>query len=257
MDQDGRQHLVALGPMAVAAARAIRGAWPAIVMAWVARGVLEAAPRLFRAPHIPGAVRAFDPAQTALSLAVGAVVALVSGLLIRRLLEPKVATLRIDLQLAAYVAAMVVWNAIFVGTTILLTPDPHSLSASSVLPRMLGVTGLTVVLELVAAAFALWPIGLLMGDRLPLSRAVRLMAQAYSSFLLASILLALPLILLTPLTLMSRHALTSPVDRLWQVALSSLTTTVSTVILAQIYSQRLRGTDLTAGGATVGAPAAA
>jgi hypothetical protein len=256
MDRAGSEHEVRFAAMVAASARAIRAAWPAFLLAWVARGLLEAAPRLLRPAHVLGAVRVFDPAQTAISLAVGAVVAAVSGLLIRYLLEPRATAMRLDLRLAGYVGLIVAWNLISVGVTLALWADPRGWPSGAILQHMLTRQAALIALQLVAVALALWPIGVLLGDRLSPLRAVRLMGQAYGSFLLAAILLALPVILLAPLTIMSRHVLTSPVDRLWQVVLSSLTTTASTFVLAQVYSRRLRGADLTASGSTVGAAAA-
>jgi hypothetical protein len=238
--------------MVVAAARAIGGAWPAFLIAWAARGLLETIQPILRMAHIWPAHPGLDPAQLTFNFAMGAVLAAVSGLLIRWLLEPKPTPPRPDLRLAGYVAMIVAWNIISSGVIRVLQPDPHILSQGDAVLRAVRSGGALIGLQLVAAALALWPISMLLGERLSPVRAVRLMGQAYGSFVLAMILLILPGVLLTPLQFVLHHRPNFGADRLWIVGIGSLSTTASAVVLAQVYSRRLRGVDLAASGSSDG-----
>ncbi|HEX3367062.1 hypothetical protein [Phenylobacterium sp.] len=257
MDQDCSDHHVRFGPMAAAAARAIGAAWPVFLAAWAARGLLEAVQPILRMAHVTAPSRGFDPAQTAFSLAIGAATAVVSGLLIRWLLERRPMALRPDLRLASYVGLMVAWNIVSLSVTLAVAPHPLGAPVHDLLVQMARFNVAAIGLPLAAAAIALWPISLLVGDRLSPLRALRWMSQAYGPFLLAAVLLILPGVLLTVAGAWTHHLPRSPTDRLWSLALSSLTTTASTFVLAQVYSRRIRGTDLAASGSNAGALASA
>ena len=257
MVQNNSDHHVRFGPMVAAAARAIGGAWPAFLMAWAARGLLEAVLPILRIAHVLDLGPGVNPANLGFSGAIGAATAVVSGLLIRWLIAPSAGALRPDLRLAGYVGLIVAWNALSVAVTLAVAPHPRGLAAGALLPQMVGFNLAAIIVPLAAAAIALWPISVLVGDRLSPMRALRWMSQAYGPFLLASVLLILPSMLLAMMQAFTRHLPSSPTDRLWSLAFSSLATTASTFVLAQVYSRRLRGTDLAASGPSAGALASA
>ncbi len=258
MDRTGSDHQVRFGEMVTVAARSIGGAWPVFLMAWAARGMVEAIQPILRMAHVTAAPRlGFDPTQTAVGAVIGAATATVSGLLIRWLIERRATALRLDLRLAGYVGLMVAWALVSVGVTLAVAPHPRDLGSHDIMVQMGLFNVEALALPLIAAALALWPISVLLGDQLTPLRALRWMSQAYGAFLLAGILLALPSVVLAMIQAAGGHLPRSPTDRLWMLALSSLTTTVSTFILPQVYSRRIRGTDLAASGSSAGALASA
>jgi hypothetical protein len=257
MAADNPEHRVRFGATVVATARAIRATWPAFLIAWVARGLLEAIRPILRAAHVLTISFNLNLAQIALALVLGAASAVISGLLIRWLLDPGAKATRPDRGLAGYVALIVVSHVIDLGVTSIMAPDMHATPLAAAGLRMALLGWATLALALVYAALALWPIGVLVGDRLSFPRALQLMGRAYPSYVLAMILLSLPGIVVTQLRVWTHHLPASLPDRLWMVVIGSLTSTASTVVLAQIYARRLRGTDLPSSGSSASAPAVA
>jgi hypothetical protein len=244
---------VRFGALIAASARVVRAAWPAVLLVWLSRGLLEATTPILRAlvnAETGYATRSF----TALPWLVGLILAVVSGIFIRWLLERRRDTLSLDVGLVVYVilieaARIMGWAAFW-----LFRPGPRYEMTTSQIALRSGLGLVTnLLLELGFAAVSLWPIALMLGDRLSLPAAIRRMGQAYGWWLLTVILLGGPSFALAQFDIwVLHHVRRNLQDHLMQIAFSSLTTTLSTVVLAQIYARRVRGIDLQESNSAVG-----
>jgi hypothetical protein len=252
MSADDAAHEVRFGPLIAASARAVVRAWPAVLIVWAVRGLAEAIlPLMLRAQ---GAALATSPWLQAAPWLMGIVLAVVSGLFLRWLLAPRRDSLRPDLGLLIYVALIEASTLVNWATIRLIRPPVHAggnldmAAIGAQIARTNLVIGASFALDLAWAALALWPIGYLVGDRMGPAPAIRRMGQALPWWLLIVIGLGSPAFVWGTVP-----ALTHNIDfarslshRLVGVAISSLTTTLSTVVLAQIYARRVRGADLPA-----------
>jgi hypothetical protein len=251
-------HEVRFGALIAASARAVRAAWPAVLLVWASRALLEAATPILRAQvnaETGYATRSF----TALPWFVGLILAAVSGLFIRRLLERRRESLRLDIGLVVYVILIEAAKIIgWAGFWLFRPGSRHEMTTSQIALRSGLGLATNLLLELALAAMALWPIALMLGDRLSLPAAIRRMGRAYGWWLLVVVLLVAPSFALAQLDIwVLHHVRRSLQDHLIQTTISSLTTTLSTVVLAQIYALRVRGVDLPESGSALTAAAAA
>ncbi len=238
---------VRFGALIAASARAAGAVWPVVLLLWLSRGLLEAATPILRAlvnAQTGYATRSF----TALPWLVGLILAAVSGLFIRWLLERRRGSLRLDIGLVGYVILIEAARAMEWAAFWLLRPGPPYEMTSSQIALRTGLSlASSLLLELAFAAVALWPIALMLGDRLPAPAAIRRMGQAYGWWLLAVVLLGAPSFALAQFDIWVLHHVRRPIqDQLIGIAVSSLAATLSCVVLAQIYARRVRGIDLQA-----------
>ena len=175
---------------------------------------------------------------------VAAAVAAVSGLLIRWLLVGRPAALRPDARLAGYVALIVLSVMITSFVSFLLLPTVHGRSTAELGLRSAEVGLVITTITLAYALLALWPVSVLMGDRLSPGATIARMRQAYLTYLGVSFLVLLLPALVSYGLVMVRRSPRDLTDILLSMVASTLATTVGSVVLAQIYSRRVRGHDL-------------
>jgi hypothetical protein len=226
--------------MSAAVARAITAAPGVFLIALVVHLTLDAlAPLLGAQDSVLVAVGNWI---SVLSWACGVAVTIVTGLLIRWLLGPRRDVFRPDIGLAVYVILI---SASHLPSWLLLR-----LSTDRLIPltTRASLTAADLVWVLVMAALALWPIALMMGDRVTLRYAVQLMAPAYWRWVAAMFILALPGLAWVLISTLLHHVHQSPGERIGLVAVSTFTSTVSTFALAYIYARRVRGMSLPATG---------
>ncbi|THD80922.1 MAG: hypothetical protein E7812_05780 [Phenylobacterium sp.] len=243
---DGATHAVRGGAIAPAVARAIRNAPGVFLILWATRWALGALTPVLQAQ---GAVPPAAGHGTWLLLPwlAGLGVAAVDALVIRWLLAPRRESLRPDLGLAAYVVLIALSNLPMWLLIRLLRPTPGGVGAlSEMARRAVLITTSTIGWDLILATLALWPIALLMGDRISLPRAVRLMGPAYLIWIAALIVLLLPSLAWTWLPILLHHVHRSLTDRLISTAISTFTGALGVFVLAYIYARRVRGADLPA-----------
>jgi hypothetical protein len=234
---DNPAQQVRIGEMFTAVARAIRAAPLVFLIAWLVRLALDALVPVLREQ---GLLRMSSGSwMFVLRCVSGVGVALVSGLLIRWLLEPKRDSLRPNVGLAVYVT--LIFASLVPNWLLTLLIEPNTVSLETRLGLSLAAT---LAGGLVMAAFALWPIALMMGDRVTPLRAVQLMAPVYWLWILALLILVLPgvgWVLISNLLHQTPLSLGNTVGR---VAVNALTSTIATFVLAYIYARRVRGEDL-------------
>lgn len=235
---------VGFSALIAASWRAARAAWPAVLIVWAARAALEALVPMLRADY--AWITAVEPWRTATPFIVGAALALVSGLMIRWLLAPRRESLRPDLKLAGYVGLLVASNLLnFAVNRAVLGAMRASADIGQAQTYATLAIGLSVVVDVIYAALALWPIAVLMGDKLGVGEAVRRMSGALLVWLVIVVVLGLPAFILSQVNiLVLHHTHASLADRILAIGINALATTLSTVVLAQIYARRVRGEDL-------------
>jgi hypothetical protein len=247
-DNTARQ--VRIGEMFIAVARAIRAAPLVFLMAWLVRLALDAlVPVLREQGSLP---MSSGSGIFVLRCVSGVGVALVSGLLIRWLLEPKRQSLRPNVGLAVYVT--LIFASLVPNWLLTLLLEPNTVSFDTRLGLSLAAT---LAGGLVMAAFALWPIALMMRDRVTPLRAIQLMAPVYWLWILVLLILMLlgvAWVLISNLLHRSPLSLGNTVGR---VTVNALTGTIATFVLAYIYARRVRGEDLPGRGSTRDIPEAA
>jgi hypothetical protein len=220
-----------------------------VLAVWVVRGLLEAATPALRAAERARLGYGADAVGWA-PWVTGFVLAVVSGLFIRWLLERRRESLRLDIGLVAYVMLLEAASLSEWAILQLLRPDRHSMGRHEVLSRALLLAPTTLIVGLIYAAVALWPIALLVGDRLSLPAAVRRMAPTYGWWVLTVVLLALPGLALGQFGILVLHQMRpDSTMRFVSIAISSLATTLSTVVLSQVYARQVRGGGVVARGA--------
>jgi hypothetical protein len=255
---DDANHEVRLGGLITASARAVRRAWPAVLIVWAARGLTESITPLLLHGRSAALGASPPPWLEAAPWFLGIVLAIVSGLFIRWLLAPRRKSLRPDLGLLIYAAlieasTLINWAVIRFIRPPIRPAAVHDMAAiGAQIARTNLVIGASFVLDLAWAALALWPIGYLMREPQSPAGAVRRMAQALPFWLLIVIVLGLPTFVwgTAPALTHNFYLARTLGHRLTGFALSSLTTTLSTVVLAQIYARRVRGVDLPAASPT-------
>lgn len=253
MTRNEANHRVRFGALIAATARTILFAWPVLLAAWAARGLVESIGPVLHAMGLWTARGITDPRQLAFSLGTTVTLALVSGIAIRWLLDGRTAAARANSGLMGYVALIIGSQALQIGLTSIITPDVHTMPSGEAALRFILVAAASLLLSLAYAALALWPTSILAGEPISPVQAARRMGQAYPVFVLAAFLLALPDIALIQAQLWTHHVPRVLADQLGSTALNSLEDTVLMVVLAQIYARRIRGADLApAGSVTTG-----
>ncbi len=244
MTRDDSDHRVRFGALVAATARTMLFAWPLVLLAWAARAGVESIGPVLRAMDLWTVRGLTDPRQLAFSLATTVTIATVWGIATRWLLDGKEDAARANAGLAGYVTLIVGSQALQIGLSSIMMPAVHTTPPFQAGLGFILVGAVNLLLSLVYAALALWPISILVGEPLSPVQAARRMGHAYLLFILAAFLLDLPDIVLVQVQLFSRHFPRMLADRLGATALSSLEDTVLMVVLAQIYARRIRGADL-------------
>jgi len=251
MTDDAAQE-VRLGAVAAWVGHAVRNAPGLFAAACIARFAIEAVPAVWTARAGIGVLG--SPSFWALTSISALATALVTGLVIRWLLEPKRRSLAFDRGLAAYVVLILLFRLPPVLGAMLLRPAAGPGPLPERLAASFAVTGMTLGWSLALATLALWPIGFLMADRLTAREAFRRMGPAYGVWLLTYVILLLPGLALTQIQFLVHHLHRALGDRLADLAIGSLTTTLATFALAYIYARRVKGRAPAVDGRDDGAP---
>jgi hypothetical protein len=243
--EDQPERRVRFAATVAATAGAFRFAAPAILITFAAHLVIHATPEILSASHVTIARLPFGPRGWSTELPLAVASAIVSGLLIRWLLNPAPQARRADRRLAGYVGLLVLAYVLasLVGFAIGPNLRGKAVVDQVTLSVVAGVANLSM--NIAYAVLALWPISVLNGDRLTPSQAVVRMSQALVVYIGLYVLLRLPpATYIAVRVAIARGAPMQLTERLINQAIYSATATLSYVVLAQIYSRRIRGCDL-------------
>lgn len=237
---------VRFGATIAAMGHAMRLYGPVLLLAWIANIGLGAIRPLLTWGQITVPPLPFGPATWSLLVPLTVLIGLLSGLLIRWLLAPAPLSraLRVDAGLAAYTGLIVLT---VMGTTLVnylvlgSTPGGDS-EALAVRGALLGLA--SIILTLIYALLALWPVSFLAGEPLSPLAATARMGQAYFAFLGLSFLLILPASALIYIRTFTSLAQLDLLSVAVSATINGLVTVLQAVLLAQIYSRRVRGCDL-------------
>jgi hypothetical protein len=245
LDWERPEFRVRFGATVTAVAGAFRFAAPAILLAWAAHAVVHAMPLVLEVGHLKIPPLPFGPPGWSTGLPLTAASAVVSGLLIRWLLIRTPDALRLDGRLAAYVGLLLLAFVIASLASFAIVPTLRGKSALEVGLLSMAVGGAGLLIDVAYAYLALWPVSLLIGDRLTPGEAVARMRQAVFSYVGLYLLLGVPAAaFLMARTVALRGAAMQLTERFLYAAAGSITATLAFVVLAQIYSRRVRGCDL-------------
>lgn len=169
---------VPFGELISISARTVQGVWPAVLLVWITRALSEAMTPVLRA-QVNSETGYATCSFTALPWLVGLLLALLSGLFIRWLLERRPESLRLDIGLVVYVLLIEAARIIDFGALWLFRlGSSHEMRVSQLALRSTLGLATNLLLDVIFAAAALWPIALMMGDQLSLPAAVKRMSQA-------------------------------------------------------------------------------
>ena len=217
-----------------AVARACRTFGPALLMAWTAILVVRGVPWVLQLNHIAVPPLPYGPLHWSTTLPTVAATTLVCGVLTRWLLAPTRASLRVDWRLAVYVGLLVLAYVAPKLVTYWLVSLPPVVSSLA-----------DVLILLALALFALWPIAILTGEAISIGAAAACMRQAYRVYVVFYLLSGLPADAFLGIGALIGHgAMRTAARLLVYAAVSTIATTLMAVVLAQIYSRRVRGRDL-------------
>jgi len=238
-------HRVRFGATVSAIARAFRFAAPAILITWGVYFGIHALPVILELAKVTIPRLPFGPPGWTTGLPITVATAVTSGLFIRWLLVRTPDALRPDGRLAAYVGLLVLAFLIDSFVLFALMPDLRGRTTISQSVGLIGRGVVSLLIDLVLAFLVLWPVGLLVGDRLSPGQAIARMRQAILTFIGVYLLLGVPpVLIITGRMIVSRAVRLGPGERLANLALSSVIGTLAFVLLAQVYSRRIRGCDL-------------